>query len=1424
MSVALEGLEHADPVVQDMNHALQAADASVTIQDKDSTLRNHHTSREIDDVVDLHEGDAAAHEQVSEEIDRDSSLANKIPALDSFNGDAANGTGEPHPPVSETLQDDILNDIEERPAVALAESAHSHAIDEHAPATSDVLEQRGELGSSVVTSAESEQTDAAAAAEKASSDEANETTAEIPQTAAQIFSAAEEQHNSSEEPETQQEEAHEENASAAVDETVAVAPTELVATEGEAPTEETAPTKETALAEESEIPGEPNATEEITTGEGATPVVEAAATEEVDTVTEDIAEEAGTGDESSTAKEASAEEIVAVEEAIAAGELSTAEEAAHAEKPAAEEEAAPTEEIVVAEQTSLSEERAAAERRNSAQVEETAREATPAPEESTTFEERAPAAEAAVVSEEVAAPVEISTEEPAHPEESVASEELAPQETSSVGETVTVEQEAATAAISEEKQEEEAATATETPVEELTAVEEAIVVEEQATVEELKPEEIASIEEIPVVDVVATDPREDAVTLEEATQSEGEDVGERVPAAEQFATEEPVAVQVTEMNPVNGAEAVAVEEDTPVAVTADVAEVLTEAGRAASGSTEAASSLIAEGSVAEAILAEATATYEPDTAVAGGEEPLSAAVEAAIVTTEAVPEAPSELPAVDGEAQPAIVTSEEVTDIEYSGSAPIETAVANTEVETSIPAAKAQEQPTETLVEVVQAGEVEQAGNNVAQPGNEAAQLDEKHVPAAYVDADQVASREEAPVVAEESATAAKEDAQEGSTGVAHHVLQAGLATVAGAGVQELAAQVPILEHLDHDDAEDAAVVESHQVCPSSNASGTHRSKRIQEQEVPATSIISAAEKAVPEAGISVVEEDATPAVTIDVSEDIAGKVVEQDNLPAAEGSLPAAATETERPKSPWTPSYSVTRQGSGVDADADEDKEEIAELEQLPPPANEAQAESSTVEETAIAVPVIRAEIVDVLTEEPSAMKVSIVEDATETTEEEAAKPTWVRSYSVSSQGTSPVHSPKLGPTEAAEEPPKATWVRSYSVSSQGGSPLHSPKPLDEAAADANSDEQVVEAEAVQITISPAPETEVVGNIAFAQESVPSVVSATEDTVSDVNIDGTAADVITDEAGEEGKSASWVPSYSVNSLGTSPLQIARATEDADVEGLAPLPAMVASESTSVQTDFPVVETTIIEVVEEASPDILASNAQAAPQLSVDVSTVTTKDAERPKSPWTPSYSVTRQGTSPLNGPIAMEEKELDQLEQLPAPVTQAEEQAETAVREIVTEVIVQKQLSTNNDGLVVGEPPARPWTPSYSVTTQGPGTPKAVGVIEASETQASKPELTPLTTANGEQQDQATQGEPKSPSTRARNGSNTSSRFFPGGWFSSSSKSPHHAGRLSHENAEGEFSKSSTSALASPALETTANAANGDVGERRKSRWCIVM
>ena len=110
------------------------------------------------------------------------------------------------------------------------------------------------------------------------------------------------------------------------------------------------------------------------------------------------------------------------------------------------------------------------------------------------------------------------------------------------------------------------------------------------------------------------------------------------------------------------------------------------------------------------------------------------------------------------------------------------------------------------------------------------------------------------------------------------------------------------------------------------------------------------------EAPAETVEEssEVVPAVTV-VVQDESGETAVAVETPAVPEDATAPAEPVARPKSPWTPSYSVVRQGSGSVP-----PEEVEELEQLPPPvAAEVTAEPEVAEIT-IPVPVILTEVVE--------------------------------------------------------------------------------------------------------------------------------------------------------------------------------------------------------------------------------------------------------------------------------------------------------------------------------------------------------------------------------------------------------------------------------------------------------------------------------
>ena len=307
--------------------------------------------------------------------------------------------------------------------------------------------------------------------------------------------------------------------------------------------------------------------------------------------------------------------------------------------------------------------------------------------------------------------------------------------------------------------------------------------------------------------------------------------------------------------------------------------------------------------------------------------------------------------------------------------------------------------------------------------------------------------------------------------------------------------------------------------------------------------------------------------------------------------------TEPERPKSPWTPSYSVTTLPGSTSSPRIDSGPELDGMASIVAEASPAERVEG-METPKVIIPE---------DEKPA-------EPATET-------PSWSQSYTVTSQPGSPrispreelkevepepivdlagvpdtVVTPAVEDKEDAEPVPeeelKLAWTQSYSVTSQPGSPRVSPKQV--------------------------------------SEDVPEV---------------------------EDVEPSWTQSYSITSQPGSP----RIPQE---EGLQPAEPVVAdNEPTTVVTP----------PIGEAAP---------AP--------VEVKTPERPKSTWTPSYSVTTLEGRTEQAPVEEAEQE---PEVVPVPKTLL---SEDAVTDVASESLVVKgQL-----------PEQSPWTPSYSVTTLPGSTP----------------------------------------------------------------------------------------------------------------------
>ncbi|KAJ3552185.1 hypothetical protein NM688_g4289 [Phlebia brevispora] len=556
----------------------------------------------------------------------------------------------------------------------------------------------------------------------------------------------------------------------------------------------------------------------------------------------------------------------------------------------------------------------------------------------------------------------------------------------------------------------------------------------------------------------------------------------------------------------------------------------------------------------------------------------------------------------------------------------------------------------------------------------------------------------------------------------------------------------------------------------------------------------------------------------------------------------------------PWTPSYSVTQQGtspSQTPKELPEESEEVAlkepaaiiTTEEHPATPERSWTASYSVQQLGSSPSLVAKEVVasaeDHVETSTSTIvsSVDVVQSAAEDQArlEETAEPAkseevperpWTPSYTVTQQGSTPLLATEELEAEAQTEAPSdvpvaiesigeaaatASWTPSYSISQQGSSPNVVPQKID-----ASPSVEVTEAQspAVVVTEESAPEATWTPSYSVSQQGTSPRLATKE-------LEATSPTALSPEgavsSGETAPERPWTPSYSVSQQGTSPKLVAEpeATENADV----PEAGWTPSYSVSRQGSSPVSAAQALPqpAVEVSQIQAEATKGPEPPQILVEASGATVAPeatAESSQQVWASSYSVSQQGTSPLSSP-AVKAKELGAVE----PTIDT------------TEKIVIEELSAT-------EQPERPWTPSYSVTTQGPSSPalKASAELAAETLQVfptteiadnapgTKSSLSRLAPVNElEQSADKTTGEVETTSPtarRARLESTTSSRFFPGGWFSGNPKTPEE-NRTSLDHATGEFSRSEN-LTASPVVDVPVNTpAEGDVGRKR---WCLIM
>ncbi|KAJ3901591.1 hypothetical protein F5879DRAFT_991825 [Lentinula edodes] len=557
-------------------------------------------------------------------------------------------------------------------------------------------------------------------------------------------------------------------------------------------------------------------------------------------------------------------------------------------------------------------------------------------------------------------------------------------------------------------------------------------------------------------------------------------------------------------------------------------------------------------------------------------------------------------------------------------------------------------------------------------------------------------------------------------------------------------------------------------------------------------------------------------------AEEIHSEVGAEDSLNPS-----ANTTEIDRPKSPWTPSYSVISQGPDMASE-----EDIPEIQQLPS-SNVPAGQELPVPEVNIIPEVSEATVANL--EEPK----------------ESSRPSspWVPSYSVSVQGSPSVSahsSPVLAATELSEN-----VIPVIELSEESAEPA---SPVSAEVSALNNAAESIEEPGLEVDSLPS------------KPPVDSVIHDENSVIPSVNITETSSESSLDiplESTEVDIAQKPMQDQTVNTV--SPVQQPLVVNE------------MLDQSGDERDSKQEIDTPVFKVPdEEAIVDLSAKpykDVQIPGALSLSPSqSVVAAQIERPKSPWG-SYEVTNQSGHETSVAEMADPEAVEAVEDIPAPTSfirdepVAEPADEPTLKDVSTEDAPAAEVSkltvdtTEND---LPERPKSPWTPSYSVSRQGSqvfnearndaeldtleqppphaesstdapvtlGEPSVSGVIEES-VSAPSGETFPVLSVSGDI-DRDTVGDTlAAPKDRKRLESTTSSLFFPGGWFS---KPP--TGRTSLDNAQGVITspkavspvegRSSVELLggSSAPVSATADITNEgpDEDKEKKGKWCVIM
>ncbi|KAF7312307.1 hypothetical protein MIND_00243700 [Mycena indigotica] len=531
----------------------------------------------------------------------------------------------------------------------------------------------------------------------------------------------------------------------------------------------------------------------------------------------------------------------------------------------------------------------------------------------------------------------------------------------------------------------------------------------------------------------------------------------------------------------------------------------------------------------------------------------------------------------------------------------------------------------------------------------------------------------------------------------------------------------------------------------------------------------------------STIKEQVDDSSILDMPErDTGMEVHAEEDVAVAQDTLTTPSESIERPASPWTVSYSVTTQGPGMSAveEPEKSQEPIVVISQVAQePDNEAPTDQADVPSRPW-TPSYSVVVQGSPNVAPTELESSLDIESVQQTEPEVER-------SVDATVSEDTASIPIAETVAEE----ATIAAAAPFETEGEAQVISDN--------ATSPDEIVEPEppAVLRNISPA--------VHIEENAVALSTSDKPATLDDLATTQEALSVGPSEVKDiERPKSPWTPSYSVVTQGPG-VEAVEAAEPAE-----PVP--------------------------DVQPTLTFSDAPDEKEAEAEI-----VETPRPKSPWTPSYSVVVQG-SPSAPPIELEAEqakpEIVDLSTLRDPDIDEHSGSPDFASDAVVAALVESGIVSDEPTVIksesdftAAETPTRPLTPQVIATLETPS--ESQPVESPAKSADSTNQHTPLASAqplpelqafpssadgagdaDGEEEDLAP---PLSP--RSRLESTTSSLFFPGGWFS---RAPDENLRPSLEVAAGEFtpSKSSPPVLSSPQPEETTQT------EEKKGRWCIVM